>query len=102
MNAGSFWITVGISTGVAAGILGGYVSWRWSRGGYAKAATPTTAALTLILAVAAGLTVFKVRTAWEHRVWLLLAPASLIYWFASQVRMIRARQRHIFSPDSGF
>jgi hypothetical protein len=84
---------IGISTGVTGGILGSFIAWRWSRGERAKAVNTTTAALTLLLAMAASLVVFKVKTGWEYRVWLLPAPASLIYWFVSQVRMIRARQR---------
>jgi hypothetical protein len=69
------------------------MAWRWSRGECAKAVNSTTAALTLLLAAAAGLVVFKVKTQWEYRVWLLIAPASLVYWFVSQVRMIRTRQQ---------
>jgi hypothetical protein len=94
MNPSSLWVTVGVSTGVAAGILGTYISWRQSRGDFAKAVTPTTAALTLVLVVASCLTVLGVKAAWEHRAWLFLVPASLTYWFANQVRTIRARRRN--------
>ena len=94
MNPNSLWITIGIGTGVAGGILGSFMAWRWSRGECAKAVNSITAALTFLLALAASLVVFKVKTQWEYRVWLLLAPASLIYWFISQVRTIRTRQRH--------
>jgi hypothetical protein len=69
-----------------------------SRGVQAKAVNPTTAAITLVLALTAGLVVFKVKTRWEYRVVLALGPGFLIYWFISQVRMIRARQRHT-QPD---
>jgi len=94
MNPNSLWITIGISTGVAGGILGSFMAWRRSRGERAKAVNSITAALTLFLTMVASLVVFKVKTQWGYRVWLLLAPASLIYWFVSQVRMIRTRQRH--------
>ncbi|MFH1314382.1 MAG: hypothetical protein ABIJ00_14290 [Candidatus Eisenbacteria bacterium] len=93
MNPDSLWIIIGIGTGVAGGILGSLMAWRRSRGERTRAVSPTTATLTLLLAVAAGLVVFKVKTQLEYRLWLLLAPASLIYWFVSQVRMIRTVQR---------
>ena len=94
VNHNPLWIMIGTLTGVTAGILGAFVSVRASRVGYAKAVSPATAALSLILAVAGCLTVFKVEAAWGHRVWLLLVPASLVYWFASQVRtVLRAGRR---------
>jgi hypothetical protein len=93
MNPGSLWITVGICTGVAAGVLGAYVAWRRSKRTYGAGVTTGTATLTLILAVAAAVSVFKVQTSWEHRLCLLLAPAFLVYWFVSQVRAIRAERR---------
>jgi hypothetical protein len=88
VNQNSLWIMVGILTGAAAGILGACVSVRASRVGYARAVNPATAAVTLILAIAACLTALEVDAAWGHRVWLFLVPASLVYWFASQVRTI--------------
>jgi hypothetical protein len=91
---------VGILTGVVAGVLGACVSVRASRVGYARAVSPTTAAVTLVLAVAACLTAFEIEAAWGHRVWLFLAPASLVYWFTSQVQTIlRAGRRR--GPGDG-
>ena len=94
MNPNSLWVIVGISTGVAAGILGSFMGWMRSRGEHAKAVNSATAALTLLLAVAAGLVVLRVKIQWEYRVWLLLAPVFLTHWFVSQVRMIRSGRCH--------
>ena len=94
MNQNMPWIVVGILTGVGTGVLGAVVSVRRSRMGSARAVSPATAAVTLGLAVAAWLTALEVETAWPHRLWLLLVPVSLVYWFISQVQTIlRARRR---------
>ena len=86
MNAGLFWIVAGICIGVAAGILGAYVSWRRSRGTYTRRLAATVAVATLIMAGSATAAVLKVTSSWEHRATLLLAPGFLAYWFVSQVR----------------
>ena len=93
MNPGSFWIIVGICTGAAAGIMGAYVAWRRSCRARGTAFSAATATVTWILALAATVTVFKVKASWEHRMCLFLGPAFLIYWFVSQVRAIRAERR---------
>jgi len=94
VNQNLLWIVVGILTGVGTGVLGAVVSVRRSSTGYERAVSPATAAVTLGLAVAAWLTALKVEAAWPHRMWLLLVPTSLVYWFMSQVRTIlRARGR---------
>jgi hypothetical protein len=99
MSANSLWIAVGVLTGASAGILGAYAGWRRSRGEHAKAVNTGTALLTLLLALAAGLAVFKVKTSWQYRAFLILAPAFLLHWFVRQVRTVRAGRNRQCSSE---